>query len=93
MNRNTDHCGNPIPDGETDDTPILVWEITPHPTDCEYDCMVVRSYQDMCEYVGDNIDTLLEHVDQPELREGVTLTFRLKAMTLGEYREIMENEP
>jgi hypothetical protein len=55
--------------------------------------MVVRSYQDMCDYVGDNIDIMLEQIDDRDLREGVALTFRLRDMSLGDYREIMENEP
>jgi hypothetical protein len=93
MTRKTDHNGEPIPSGETDETRILVWEVTPHPTNPDYDCMVVRSYQDMCDYVGDNIDIMLEQIDDRDLREGVALTFRLRDMSLGDYREIMENEP
>jgi len=87
-----DWQGKPVPEGETDDTVIDVWEITPHPDD-SYTHTVTRSWQDVNEVMNRVPELYLDGADQDRCREGVTITIRLKSMTLGEYRRITEDCP
>lgn len=56
---------------------VLAWEVTPHPQTSRYDCMVVRGWQDMLSCTADHLEYFLERYSEEELKEGVTLTFKL----------------
>lgn len=87
----TDWQGMPIPEGETDETVIKVWEVTPHP-DGHYTHAVIRSWQQVNDFMCRVPEMYLDGVSEDECREGVTLTIKLRQMSLGEYREIEARE-
>lgn len=87
----TDWQGKEIPADEPDDAVIDVWEVSPHLTDDHFDCYVERSWQDMTDGVENGLAMFLEWFDEEQLREGVTITFKLKAMSKQEYEEIVAN--
>lgn len=84
----TDHEGRDIPPGETRDTVINVWSISPHMQDRDFDCCLIRSWQEMLSFVESNLDSHLERYSTDELQEGVTIRFQLIQMTLGQYEDI-----
>lgn len=91
MASKTDWQGIPILEYEDPEYVIRVYEITPHP-EAPDSRLVVRSWQEMLRYVSDSLETFLEHCECDELLEGVTLTFKLREMTVREYEEIVNNE-
>lgn len=86
----TDATGQPVPEGETPDTLIDVWEIDPHLQSDDYDVLWERSWQRMLELMRDNFDTFLERIEDDELRQGVTIKVRLVKMRLADYLESVE---
>lgn len=84
----TDWEGLPVPENEPDDKEILVWEVSPH-FDSTYDVCVERSWQRMLEYVSDGLEEWLERYTVEELlEEPVKLSFRLRKMTVAEWRDM-----
>lgn len=73
-----DWQGRPVPPGEPGDAAVTVWEVDPHPGDGDKgSVLVIRPWQGMLSYVRTQLERWLETFDEDELREGVTLTFRL----------------
>lgn len=83
----TDWQGKPVPDDEPDDKVIQVWEITPHP-DGFHSHAVIRSWQDVNEFMCRVPEMYLDGSDETECREGVTVRIRLRNMTVYDYGEI-----
>lgn len=81
--------GRPIPDNETPDTEIVVWEVNPHPSDDDI-VLLERSWQRMLDYVASNLDGMLERQDKEELTETpFNISFRLRRMQKRYYDEIV----
>ena len=89
---NTDWQGRSVPDNETPETVIRVWEITPHPTSRQYGSLVIRSWQEMLRYMNEQLDIYLESFEVDEISEGVSLKFRVVEMTNAEYDEILHSD-
>lgn len=70
---------------------FLAWEVTPHVQNPYYYSMRVQAWQEMLEIVRGNLDSFLEHYTEEELRDGVTLTFRLVETDATEMEEL-END-
>lgn len=88
MEYGKDWQGHDVPTGEEDDDAFLAWEITPHVQTAEFDSCIIRGWQEMIELVKDNLDALLERHDEEELRQGVTLKFRLVHSSKREMEEL-----
>ena len=82
----TDHTGNLIPADEPLDTPILVWQMDPHPYKRHY-MLWERSYRAFIKSLGPNIEFLLEQLTDEEAHEGVTIRIKLIETTRREYEE------
>lgn len=80
-----DHHGRPVPDGETDDTVITVWEIYPA-MDSGYDHEVVRCYQDAVARAKEIVAFLMDDLDREHPLE---LRITTNQMTLGDYRDLI----
>ena len=65
MSDKTDWEGQPIPEGEKPSDIVLAWEISPHPTNREYDLYVERSWQGMA------VSTVPEDCEQAQWTEVV----------------------
>lgn len=88
MEYGKDWQGRDVAKEEADDDAFLAWEITPHVQTKEFDSCIIRGWQEMLELVKDNIDLFLERYDEDELREGVTLRFRLVHSSKREMGEL-----
>lgn len=89
MSDTTDWQGRLVPPDEPDDKVIKVWQVTPHPGGKHLgDSAVWRSWHDMRLYVKGNLEELLERDEV--MGDGLTLTFKVVEMTVGDYREIVE---
>ena len=84
----TDWEGSLVPENEPDDKKILVWEVDPHPSNSDYDVLWERSWQRMLEIVSNSLETHMERFTPEELREGVSIKFKLVEMTVGEWRKL-----
>jgi hypothetical protein len=84
----TDWQGRPVPPNEADETAIKVWQVSPHPILRDGFAYVERSWRKMLDLVTNNLDVMLERESVAE--DGLTLTFKVVEMTLGDYREIVE---
>jgi hypothetical protein len=85
-----DHNGRDVVGPEAPDTPILVWEITPH-YDPRYDYLVERGYQAAKRAAGEVVERLMENLsDEPGeiAEEDCTIRIRLVQMTFRQYEEI-----
>lgn len=83
----TDWEGLPVDKNEPADKEILVWEVSPH-FDSRYTDAVERSWQRMLDYVTDGLEGWLEnHTARELLAEPVRLSFRLRKMTVEDWRE------
>ena len=87
----TDWKGNRIDDDEPDETQIGWWQVDPHPWRPGF-VLVERSWQLMCERIGDGIEMLLDDAGEDALLEGVAVTFKLVKGTLGQYRDICDSD-
>lgn len=84
----TDATGRPVPEDESPDTLIDVWEIDPHlQQNGDYDVLWERSWQKMLALVRDNFDTFLERYEDAELRQGVNVRISLVTMRRSDYDE------
>jgi hypothetical protein len=93
MTSNTDWQGKEIPLNEPGSKIIDVWSVMPHPqSPNNYDELLCRSWQEMLDVVKNNLETFLERFDEEELREGVTLKFRLQRCHKADYDEVMHDE-
>ncbi len=88
MEYGKDWQGRDVQEGEAEDDAFLAWEITPHVQTTEFDCCIIRGWQEMIELVKDNLDSLLERYDEDELRQGVTIKFRLVHSSKREMEEL-----
>lgn len=79
-----DWQGHVVPKPISPDEKLTVWEVTPHIQTDSCDSMVERGWQEMLSTVGTGLDAWLERYTEEELREGVTLTFRLIDMNADE---------
>lgn len=89
---NRDWQGMPIPDDETDDTTITVWEVDPHISDSRYDIAVVRSRWDLLCFLEEHVELWLDRYSEADLRAGVTLKIRLCDMSKRDYAQITAAE-
>ena len=84
MSKTTDWEGQPIPEGEKPSDIVLAWEISPHPTNREYDLYVERSWQGMLDYLTcSGIEELLErfvcdHTKEELLAEELVIRIRVR---------------
>lgn len=85
MGLEKDWRGRPVPPGEGPDTKITVWEVSPHPGTSDYDAFWEREWQSMLSYTASTLEYWLETFTEEELREGVTLTFKLVDIHLEDY--------
>lgn len=74
--------GTPIPPNEPPDKIVTIWEVSPHLGNRDYDCLWERSWQRMLSYVGDKLEEWLESYTEEQLRDGVSLTFKLLGIHL-----------
>lgn len=87
----TDWEGRPIPENETPDTDILVWEVSPHP-DTKFDVLLERSWQQMLDYIKSELDGMIENQAEDELLEvPFIISFRLRKMSKSHYDEFKTN--
>jgi hypothetical protein len=83
--------GNPIPDGETSDTEILIWSISEGPDGDEH---WVRDYHVAQDKAGEMICDGMDGASQNDLLEGpLIIHVQLKRVQLSEYEAAMEREP
>jgi hypothetical protein len=78
----------PVPDDETDDTVITVWNIEPH-IDSSYDYCCVRSFADAIKCATKVAEYLCED-SLPTKDSPANIKIWTSKMTLGDYREIQE---
>lgn len=69
------------------DVPVTHWECEPHPTSREFTSLVERSMPDFLESMRDGLEEFLEQFTEEELREGVTLTIRLRDIAPADVEE------
>ena len=79
-----DYTGYPIPEGETPDTRITVWEIWPSRGG---DVAWIRSYQEAMQYAKDVVESIM---DNPSADYPVMIKINQKQMTLRFYEEITD---
>jgi len=85
---NTDYHGKPVPDNESPDKIIDVWEIEPS-LDTSYDYVTIRSYQDAVEYAKQVVEELMDNLEQ---EFPIKIEIRKGEMTVGAYLELQEEE-
>lgn len=81
------YTNGPIPTDETPETVIRVWEVGV--SSGEYDFYLIRGWGDMLEFVSNHMEKMLEDcdLDTDLLKQGATVTVKLREMTKEEYNE------
>lgn len=83
--RDRDCYGRPIPKGETPDTVIRAWKITPHPATCsDYDYVLERSYQRAVRAAAEALEDLMDQMEDGDER---SVTVETIEMRLSDYLE------
>jgi hypothetical protein len=85
-----DWQGRPIEQKEGPENLIDVWEVTPHLYSDQYDYCVIRGWQDMLGHVEASLPLWLENFKEDELRQGVTIQFKLTKMKKSEYDDLQD---
>lgn len=80
----TDWQGRPLKEKESPQKVVPVWEISPHIQTGPKDSLIERSYQRMLSIVKSSLEDFLEAHDEEELRQGITITFRLIDLPIEE---------
>lgn len=91
--KENDYRGKEITRHELPCDEILIWVIAPplH-QQSGIDEVWIRSYQEMLEYVGSNIQDKLEEFDvESLLQHGVTIKIELRKVSLEEYLEAISD--
>lgn len=84
--------GLPVPPDEQPEDKINVWEVEPH-IDTGWDVAIIRSWQEMLDFVQRVAESECEWKTEEELRwDGVTISIRLREMTKAEYDETMATD-
>ncbi len=81
--------GKPITGQEPANKLVLVWQITPHPTDSSFDTCVERDYHKAVELAKEAIENWVDQADEECLKgDGVTVSMKLILMRLDEYQAV-----